>query len=85
MEIIKRVLKTYNNNNHFPQCYMPLKERETTYFSHEKGIVGINFINDYFGIVWHIIKVFGLFLNQFFNLILFPKLFIQSFPCLSKF
>ena len=49
MEIKKRVLKTYNNNNHFPQCYMPLKERETTYFFHEKGIVGINFINDYFG------------------------------------
>jgi hypothetical protein len=49
MEIKKRVLKPYNNNNHFPSSYMPLKERETTYFFHEKGIVGINFIDDYFG------------------------------------
>jgi|AntAceMinimDraft_9_1070365.scaffolds.fasta_scaffold93047_1 hypothetical protein len=49
MEIKKRVLKTYSNNNHFPSCYMPLKERETTYFYHEKGIVGINFVNDYYG------------------------------------
>ena len=49
MKIKKRVIKTYNDNNHFAQSYMPLKERETTYFYHEKGIVGINFVNDYHG------------------------------------
>jgi hypothetical protein len=49
MELKKRVLKKYSNNNHFPSSYMPLKERETTYFFHEKGIVGINFVNDYYG------------------------------------
>lgn len=49
MELKKRVLKHYNNNNHFPSCYVPLKERETTYYFHIKGIVGVNLINDYYG------------------------------------
>ena len=49
MELQKRVLKQYKNNNYFPSYWMPLKERETTYFYHKKGIVGINFVNDYYG------------------------------------
>ena len=49
MEIKKRVLKPYTNNNRFTYSCIPLKERETTYFVHEKGIVGISFIDDYFG------------------------------------
>tara|TARA_R110002126_G_scaffold139734_1_gene284553 strand:+ start:389 stop:673 length:285 start_codon:yes stop_codon:yes gene_type:complete len=46
MKLKKRVLKHYNHNNHFPCSYMPINDRETTYYYHEKGIVGIHFIDD---------------------------------------
>jgi hypothetical protein len=49
MEIKYRKLNKHSNNNHFPTCYKTLKERETTYFFHIKGIVRVNFVYDFYG------------------------------------
>jgi hypothetical protein len=49
MEINARKLKKCYYNNHFGKCYMPINNGETTFYMHEKGIVGICFINDVYG------------------------------------
>ena len=49
MEIKARKLKKDYSNNHFGNGYSPLKSDNSTFFFHEKGIVGVLFINDVFG------------------------------------
>ena len=49
MEINARKLKKCYSNNHFGMCYMPINSGKTTFYIHEKGIVGICFINDIYG------------------------------------
>ena len=49
MEIKSIKLKKCHSNNHFGMCYMPINSGKTTFYIHEKGIVGICFINDIYG------------------------------------
>jgi hypothetical protein len=49
MEVEARILKKCYSNNGFAMSYMPLKSRASTFYMHEKGIVGICFINDIYG------------------------------------
>ena len=46
MQVKARKLKKYYSNNGFGMSYMPLKSGASTFYKHEKGIVGICFIND---------------------------------------
>jgi hypothetical protein len=49
MEIKSRKLKKCYSNNRFGMSYMPINSGKTTFYNHEKGIVGICFINDIYG------------------------------------
>ena len=49
MEINQRKLKKGYSNNRFGNGYGPLKTDTSTFYFHEKGIVGVGFINDVFG------------------------------------
>jgi hypothetical protein len=49
MEIKQTKLKKCYSNNHFGNGYSSLKSTNSTFYFHEKGIVGICFINDFFG------------------------------------
>ncbi|HEY6143702.1 MAG TPA: hypothetical protein VIV55_09860 [Flavobacterium sp.] len=49
MEIKVEKVSKSSIHNHFAMCYKPFKERETTYYLHRKGIVGIDFVNDFYG------------------------------------
>ena len=41
--------KTFLKFNRFPYVFNKIESMETTYYVHEKGIVGIHFYNDYYG------------------------------------
>jgi hypothetical protein len=49
MEVKGRILKKKYSNNGFGMSYMPIKSGAATFYTHEKGIVGICFINDIYG------------------------------------
>ena len=49
MKIDVKELKKCYSNNHFAMCYMPVDSGKSTFYFHEKGIVGISFIDDIFG------------------------------------
>jgi hypothetical protein len=49
MELDRCDRKSFVKNNGFPYLFDPIESMETTYYKHEKGIVGIHFIDDYYG------------------------------------